>query len=322
MGMKQGAELMTSIAIVGAGYMAAEHAKAFSGHPDVRIAGVVGRSASRAQALASEFGAPVFSDIATLWREARPDVVVVAVNELSMAAVCEQVFQYPWKILLEKPVGVDFTDALRIQRSAEAAGASERTWVALNRRTYSSTLGALERLSAEGARLVTVLDQQDMDSVRALGTPELVVQNYMYANSIHLIDYFQVFCRGDVEAVEIGAPWTPEAPGHVVATLRFTSGDIGVYQATWNGPGPWAVSVASAEARFEMRPLETLTVQLRGERRVLAVERGPLDESYKPGLYLQAGEMLGAAAGRTPGLASLADAVRAMSLCARIYGLA
>lgn len=311
--------MISRIGIVGAGYMATEHARAFAAQPDTQIVGVTSRTRARAEALAEPYGAPAFDDINALWSEARPDAVIVAVNELSTAEVCEAVFRHPWACLLEKPVGVDLADALRIQQSANQAGA--RAWVALNRRSYASTRAALARIEPTGRRLVTVLDQQDMDSVRLLGTPDAVVRNYMFANSIHLIDYFQVFCRGTLTSVDVTAPWAPEDPAHVIATLQWSSGDRGVYQALWNGPGPWAVTVATPGARFEMRPLESLSVQLRGERRVTAVESDPLDTEFKPGLHHQATEFIKALNGRKNDLATLAEAVDSMALCAAIYGL-
>lgn len=313
---------MTRIAIIGAGYMATEHARAFAAQPNARIVGVVGRSRERAEALAAAYSAPVFGDVDSLWRETEADVVVVAVNELSMASVCSDVFGRPWSVLLEKPVGVDLHDAHRILDCARSHGADGRVWVGLNRRSYGATRTALDQIADEGPRLVSVLDQQDLDVVRQLGTPEEVVRNYMYANSIHMIDYFSVFCRGELESVTVAAPWTPESPEHVISTLLWSSGDRGVYQAQWNGPGPWAVSVSTRAARFEMRPLEFLTIQLRGERRALPTDPDPADSEFKAGLFVQAAEVLMGASGGKPTLATLHDAVWSMQLCAEIYGLA
>ena len=71
-------------------------------------------------------------------------------------------------------------------------------------------------------------------------TPQLVIDNYMYANSIHLIDFFAVFGRGPVTAVEPIIPFNRDTPRFVAAKIEFDSGDIGLYEAVWNGPGPWA----------------------------------------------------------------------------------
>lgn len=311
---------MTRIAIVGAGYMATEHARAFAAVPGVEIVGVCSRSRDRAEALAGAHDATVHDDVAALYRETAADGVVIAVNELSARAICLSAFEHPWACLIEKPVGVDLNAALLIEAAATRAGA--RAYVALNRRCYASTRAARAALGSEGApRLVSVLDQQDMQSARDLGTPEEVVRNYMYANSIHLIDYFSVFCRGKLEGVDSTVEWQADVPRYVVSTLRYGSGDVGVYQAVWDGPGPWAVSVTDAAARYEMRPLEALTVQKRGERRADPIALGEVDVEFKPGLKVQAEAFVAAIRGEPCELASLTEATRSMALCARLYGL-
>jgi len=232
------------IAIVGAGYMAQEHAKAFASLPNTSIVGVCGRSRTRAEALAAAYGAKVFETVAAMWRDTEADVVVVAVNELSMQEVCKAVFAHPWTCLLEKPVGIDLFEAESIQAMARRAGS--QAFVALNRRSYAATRQALAELAGDDSpRLISVLDQQDMDSARAGGQPEDVVRNYMYANSIHLVDYLNVFGRGEIVAVDPVLRWSADKPGFVVASVRYSSGDTALYQAVWDGPGPWAVTVTN-----------------------------------------------------------------------------
>lgn len=308
------------IAIVGAGYMAQEHAKAFRATAGARIVGIVGRSSERAQGLAKACDAPVFDSIASLYENTRADVVVVTVNELSMQKVATECFRFPWLCFLEKPVGTDLAEAEAITAEAKRLGVTP--YVALNRRSYASTRAALAELAADDSpRLISVLDQQDMTVARSLGQPERVVLNWMYANSIHLVDYFHIFGRGDIVEVVPTVPWTPEAPAHVVATLRFSSGDAGVYQAVWNGPGPWSTTVTNRKVRLEMRPLEKLGVQRAGERRLTEVPADRIDEEFKPGLKFQAEQIMRALDGATPALATLNEATRSMRLCAAIYGL-
>lgn len=309
------------IAIVGAGYMAQEHARAFADQPDVAIVGVVSRNRERAQAIAQRYGASVFVDIATMYEATRADAVIVAVNEPSMHSVSRQALALPWLCLLEKPVGLTLSEAREIVEFATAKGA--RAYVALNRRSYSATLNAAERLARDdGPRLISITDQQDLDAVRADNQPPMVVQNYMYVNSIHMIDYFTRFGRGAVSDVKVVAPWTPESPGYVVATISFTSGDRGVYQAVWNGPGPWSVVVTNPAIRAEMRPLEVLHVQNRSERRLVEVPLDELDRQFKPGLHRQAREFCSAIRGEETDLCGLEENWRSMLLCAQIYGLA
>ena len=309
------------IAIIGSGYMAHEHAKAFASLPNVAIAGVCGRSRERAEAFADAYGGmPVFESVAALHEGTGADAVIVAVNELSVHAVCMAVFAYPWLCFLEKPVGIDLAQAEAI--TAAARNMEALAYVALNRRSYASTRHALQELSNHnGARLISVLDQQDMESARQGGQPEEVVRNYMYANSIHLIDYLNLFGRGEIVTVQPTYNWDSTNPGYVIATVQYSSGDVGVYQAVWNGPGPWSVTVTNPQVRLEMRPLERLAIQRRGERRQSDMPENVKDIEFKPGLRQQAEQIIEVLEQRPTHLATLGEATRSKKLCARIYGL-
>jgi len=308
------------IAIVGAGYMAGEHARAFASLLNVSIVGICGRNPTRAEKLAAEYNVPAFETISAMYQETKADAVVVAVNELSAFDVSMECFRYPWVCLLEKPIGIDLLEAERIAAARRAASVS--AFVALNRRSYAATRHALEELAKDSSpRLISVLDQQDLASVRDAGQPEEVVRNYMFANSIHLVDYFCTFGRGEIVSVSPGVSWDPERPGFVVATIHFSSGDVGVYQAVWSGPGPWSVTVTNDSARFELRPLEKLGVQRRGQRQLAEVSLEAIDRDYKPGLRHQAEQIVRFLSENETSLPSVDEAARSMKLCADIYAV-
>jgi predicted dehydrogenase len=309
------------VAFVGAGYMAEEHMRAFAGLPGVIIAGIHSRTRARAEKLAASHNTQVYDSVSDLYRKTRADLVVVTVVELSMAEVASACFAYPWTVLLEKPAGYDLADATRIRDAA--ARADRRVFVAFNRRAYSSTRQAVELLQKDSSeRFIKVVDQQDQQAAMQVNKqPELVARNFMFANSIHLIDYFRVLGRGDVAGVEPIAPWKPERPGLVLAKIDFTSGDVGLYEGIWNGPGPWVVSVNTPEQRIEMRPLEQVSVQPRGTRAVTQLDVDGDDKTYKPGLRYQAKQAVAAARGQSAELATIADSWHSMKLVADIFGL-
>ena len=310
------------VAFVGAGYMTTEHIKAFASLPDVTIAGIFSRSADRAAPLAAPYDAVVASSVDDLYEKTKADLVVVSVPELAMAEIAGQCFSHPWHVLLEKPAGYNLPDAQRIRDAARSAGATVH--VAFNRRAYSSTRSALAQLSdADGKRFIKVLDQQDQVAARIHhGQPELVARNYMFANSIHVIDYFRVFGRGSIVAVTPVVAWNPDAPGLVVAKVEFSSGDVGIYEGIWDGPGPWAVSISTPAKRIEMRPLEQGAVQLRDTRAQIPLELSDDDKTYKPGLRYQAEQALLSVRGEPAQLADIDDSLQSMKLVADIFGLA
>src|SRR3979411_2370436 len=147
---------------------------------------------------------------------------------------------------MEKPVGLDLKDGEDIA----AAAKSRQVYVGLNRRYLSSTQAVLADLAGDPApRFIHVQDQQSLETARRIGHADIVVRNWMYANSIHLIDYFCAFGRGDGTEVTRVAPWRPENPGIVLAKIAFAGGDIGLYEGIWNGPGPWACTVTTPRRR-------------------------------------------------------------------------
>jgi hypothetical protein len=191
--------------------------------------------------------------------------------------------------------------------------------VALNRRFLAATLQAKAELAeTSAARFIKVQDQQNQSVARGSGHPMEVVRNYMYANSIHTIDYLRVFGRGSITSVDPVLPWDPEHPGAVVCRIAYDSGDVGLYEGMWHAPGPWAVSVTIPGKRWEMRPLEQLTTQELGHP-PRSAEPSPWDTNFKPGFRLQAEAAVASACGRASHAVSLADAVETMRLIARIF---
>ncbi|MHC1783276.1 MAG: Gfo/Idh/MocA family protein [Anaerolineaceae bacterium] len=307
------------VAIIGGGYMAAEHARAFIDLPGVSLAGIFSRTKSRAEELAHKYSVPIVADsIASLFERTQADLVIVTVTELNMNPVTKECFKFPWTLMLEKPAGYNLKDAEEIFENAERQ--HSRVFVAFNRRCFSSTRAGLVDLeTSDERRFIKVQDQQNVADAKGIGQPDLVASNYMFANSVHVIDYFRVFGRGNITNIESVRRWDPENPGIVISQVEFDTGDYGLYEGIWDGPGPWAVNVTLPSRRWEFRPLEQAGIQRRGERKISLVEQDPLDAKYKPGLFIQAGRAVDAALGKPTPLATLADSLETMRLVDRIF---
>lgn len=307
------------VGFVGAGYMAEEHIKVFGDSPEVQMIGIHSRTRSRAEALAKKYEIPfVYDSIEALYAGTNADLVIIAVKELSANRVCTDALKYPWQVLIEKPAGYDLKDALDISDAAFNFG--RKAFVALNRRHYSSTRAVVaELVGAEGQRIVQVFDQENPRVALESGAHPLVVQNWMYANSIHLIDYFRIFCRGEIIGLNPIIKWDPKAPSYVFTKLEYSSGDIGLYQAVWNAPGPWGVSVTTQSKRWEMRPLEQAFSQLYKSRISEPLSLHHWDTKFKPGLRFQVEEAIKAVRGEANCLPTLADGIATMKLVNKIY---
>ncbi len=308
------------IAFVGSGYMTTEHAKAFASIDGVTLAGIYGRNPVTAKELASKYQMPAVQNLSELYEKTNADLVVVSVDELSLMGVCESIFKSPWAILLEKPPGhtLDIASAL----NAMATENGRDCFVALNRRFMSSALNARSLLnSSTETRFITVTDQEDLTQANELGQPAEIQSNWMYANSIHVIDLLRFFGRGKIVDVKNILPWheTREA-SMVAAAIHFDSGDTGLYKAIWNAPGPWSTEIVTASQRFELRPLETLQKQVRGKRTLEPIPTHTRDTDFKPGLRLQAEHAIRMLSGDSSHeLPTLEDALETMRLIRRIY---
>jgi len=307
------------VAIVGAGNMGREHVRAFTDMPGVNIVGIHSRTRSRAEALAAEFGVPgVYDLVPELYERTQADLVVVAVLELAVNSVSRACFDFPWTVLMEKPPGYNLQDAEEIHSAATAK--NRRVLVGLNRRFLSSTRAALADLAQYNSpRFIHVQDQQNFEEAASYGHPDVVVKNWMYANSIHVIDYLRIFGRGTITSVVPVFAWDPKTSQVVVAKVEFESGDTGLYEGIWKGPGPWAVSVTTPEKRWEMRPLEQAAFQTWGERRLHPVEIHPWDREFKPGFRLQAQMAVAAALGKPSDSPMLDEAMETMQLISEIF---
>lgn len=309
------------VALVGAGYMAKEHLRAFREIESVTFTGITSRTMDKCTILAKEFGIQkICNSIDELWKSAEPDVLIVTVPELSARSVCLQAFQFPWKILMEKPAGYDLKDS---QAICDAAKAKNRdVFVALNRRYYSSSTQLLAQLDQEkGSRLIRINDQEDARAALKAGQPELVVNNWMYANSIHLIDLFRFYGRGEVTKVENMIPWKGIDSDYVASKISFSSGDIGLYTAVWNRPSPWSVTICSEGKYFEQKPIEALGVQVYGSRKLEPVAIHDWDLNFKPGLRFMAEDVINFLHGKANHLVPLAESHKSMELVSKIYDL-
>lgn len=312
-------DIEIKVAFIGAGRMAIEHAKAFADIAGARLAGVTSRTAERAQVFAARHdGMKVYANVESLYRDSGADLVIVAVPEMSIMSVVREALRFPWTILMEKPIGKDFAAALELEAAAAASGA--KVFVGLNRRWLSSTLAARADLDASGdVRFIHVQDQQSLDTARALNHPPEVVANWMYANSIHLVDLLAAFGRGGVTSVERVVRWTPEKPGIVLAKVTFGSGDLGLYEGIWNGSGPWTCTVSTPSRRWQLAPLERAVFQNANERTLNPVDVDAWDQAFKPGFRRQAEETVNVLRGLPSALPGISEGVRSMQLTHDIF---
>ena len=309
------------VAFIGAGFMTQEHLKVFKDIENVELVGIFSTTKEKATILAKEYAIKYVADsISNLFETTTPDLLVISVPELATKNVVLEAVKYSWTLLIEKPAGYNLQDAKEICTYVEKTNTN--AFVALNRRHYSSTRNALKQLEENnGRRVIIINDQEDINAAVIHGQPPSVVKNWMFANSIHLIDLFNLFSRGDIVRVVNFEPWNEHDKFFNISKIEYSSGDIGIYQSFWNAPSPWSVTIQTSEKRIEMKPIENLSVMNYGSRNSKSIPVDELDLIYKPGLYYQAKLAVEAALlkSKVIGLPTIAESFFTMELINKLY---
>lgn len=272
--------------------MATEHAKALLDEPNFELCGVFSRTQTSAQEFAIKFGIKSISEsISELYNNSTPDLVVIAVPELELLSICKETFHYPWVHFIEKPVGHNYAEAAYLAKIATELNA--RVFVALNRRFYSSTHTLKAAIDLEiGPKNFVVVDQESSLKALKAGQPELVVQNWMFANSIHMIDLLRYLANGEIVNINNYKQEISADVWNITSNIQFSSGDIATYVGIWNSPGPWSLNCFTGNSRWELRPIEQAHFQLSDEFKTTEVPIDIWDQQFKPGVRRMADELL------------------------------
>ncbi len=282
-----------SIILIGAGPMAIAYAKALQhmGHSFQCL----GRGSESAARFLRETGVaagtgPLEQQLQSV--EIHGAMVIVAVSINQLAPVCQMLLQKePRGVLVEKPGGVD----LRQMAELAAQDMGGRIRVAYNRRFFKSTQAARQIIADDGGAQSVHFEFTELpDRLAALGVhPPEVLANLPYANSSHVFDmaFFLGQANGDLSDVSIagaerqgGLVWHPDG-------ARFAScgtiGERALYScmADWQSGGNWSVEITTSKRRLRLKPLETLTEQLRETFAVQPIALPEEPKDIKPGLH-------------------------------------
>ena len=142
----------------------------------------------------------------------------------------------------------------------------------------------------------------------------------MFANSTHLIDYANIFCRGKINDFKKKTFFLNKKSRILTFLARYDSGDVFLYNALWNMPGPWRVSVTNEKKSYNLEPLETLKIKNFNTRNYEKINIKSCEKKkIKPGLYNQTVELIKFVFNKKNNLCSLEESHKVMSLTNKIY---
>ena len=303
------------IGLLGVGPMAAQHARAIRAVPGLELTASVSRDPAKAQAFAAKHQIARSAGLAEFLDAPGVDGIYVVVPAEAMHSVAAELAKLAIPLFLEKPVGMT---------PAETRWARDCItvphMVGMNRRFYEIVQRGKKLLDERGG--ATGIEIHMPESIRPLDQRygSHVLENWMFGNSIHLIDMFRFFAGEptEVSAMRRQRSWHDLS---VVASLAFESGALGVFHAHWGAPGGWRVAVTAEDIQIVFQPIERATVLVRGKESIVMTPTGQ-DSQLKAGLFGEAEAFAGLIATgrlRSPA-ADLADYARSVDLVDRIFG--
>jgi len=280
-----------NVAIIGAGKIAEEHIKAFKATKRVNIVGIYSRTFYKASMLAKKYNITfVSSNIKDLYYLSKADLLIIAVSVISTKKVCIEALKFNWKILCEKPIGCNYDEFKEILLSSKNIN---NLYVALNRVHFSSTKNILSNLKKIKSKRIIHLFDQEQPNFLNNKLPSKIKNNWLYANSIHILDFCRIYARGKIVKISKLFFYKNKIKKFFIFQILFTSGDVVLYHLAWNIPGPWSVQIFCDANYFEMKPLEKASQKsLINNKLNQNFNLDINDQIFKPGFKTQAEEML------------------------------
>ena len=308
----------TRIAIVGSGYMAEEYLKASEALDNFDVVAIYSRNRKTSSNLAIAFDIPNVVEQLQDLSELDLHFLIICVPELETPKIIEGAAPLNLPMLVEKPIGHTFEIAKSIESLAVEKGIP--LFAALNRRFYSSSIQVFEELeNSQLPRFIQVTDQENTIAALASGQPSEVVENWMFANSIHIIDFIARAGRGKPTVFNKRTIYLTELSYIKKAEISFSSGDTASYTCYWNAPAGWSVNISTAEKSWQLAPLENARSRNLVDRQYLEFEVDPLDSFYKPGLVRLLRDVQKFSSGSSHALTPISEANRTMELIEMIY---
>ena len=186
------------VLIVGAGRIGREYLKILNQKRKFEIKGILATSHKNFKEVKKITKKNIFITNENFLKNKSFDLAIIAVPVDKTFQVSKKIMKYAKTLLIEKPPSLSLKDANNLLKQSKSN--RNKLFVALNRAYFDSTIEALKIIkSNKNKRIVEVTDQEDVYSAKKAGHSKKVLNKWMYANSIHMIDYFRLFCRGKVK---------------------------------------------------------------------------------------------------------------------------
>mgnify|MGYP006097266777 CR=1 FL=1 len=272
-----------SIAIIGAGYIADEHAKVVNSIEGLSLLGVHSRTHEKLLEFSKSHSTKAFKDIDSLLDE-KPDGIIIAVSADQVFEVSKILLPFKIPLLIEKPPGLSLLEIKELARLAKES--DTQNMVGLNRRHMSHFLKGIEIIKKQGPLLGLLVEGHER-LWQLKGTVEVSLLNkWIYANSIHTIDLIRFF-GGDIsEQISFNESFGGNQADQLCSIFKMENKCLATYISNWHSPGSWGVKLMGDGVSAVFSPLESgITIDKSFSKTEIAISK--FDKIFKPGFYNQ-----------------------------------
>ena len=211
------------------------------------------------------------------------DGIVSCVSPSSSLQVSKKLSKFKGKILFEKPVGINYSQTLKVKQFFK----NKNLFVALNRRYLSSVVKAKKiiRNNREN-KFFSFYDQENTLQAKKNGHNKITIKNWMYANSIHMVDLINFFVDSKIKGIE-NKNFVFNKHKIYFSLIYFENGDIVEFKSFWNKPAPWKINISTNNKFIQLKPIEMLLVDDLNKKNSIKFKKDNLDINFKPGFYRQ-----------------------------------
>ena len=276
------------IGIIGAGWIAADHAARIRRSDGVELAAVCDLDEARARALAGSL--PTYTDWRELIKRESPDAIFVCTPPLTHREPTVTALEHGIHVYLEKPVARDLDDARAIVDAAERA-------------TAVCAVGYQWRGVAALDTLREALAGQELGLLIGIGTGPTQSRPWfldraqgggnLLERASHIIDLERAVA-GEVVAVQAlastvalaqsGGGERGDIEDAAALSLRFEGGGVGAVEIAWTRdelPGRYSLDVLGSDSslHLELDPTFTLSGRSRGANVEAPMDGHPMDRT-------------------------------------------
>ncbi len=236
-------------AVVGAGFVGANHARALSDHPSVDLIAVCGRTTPKTDALALALGATARGSVEELISKDAPDLVCVCTgNDQHLEPTLESL-EGGAHVFVEKPMAFRLDQARRMVETADREGRS--LGVNFNHRFSEPYRRALEFAAGGGVGAIGYVDIKFAgDLYKELNDPYCM----LIETQGHSFDLMRLF-GGEIKSLSahLADPRGLGVYTSAAVAVTFEGGGVGSLLGSWDGsygnPGAQIFEVAGLRGR-------------------------------------------------------------------------